>query len=336
MQTIPDQIIIRSFSKTANAEELKALNSWLKESPENLAHYAQMEEIWCSKEKITAEKIHIGWQELTVNLNNQPHKGELKNKHPRKAHFIYWARYAAAVFIGILISSTVWIITQKQTRPNIETVSLTQNIVYNHTGVQEIILPDSSKVWINENSKLTYPNDFSEGDRVVLLEGKAFFDISKNPEKPFVVSLKNLDVKVTGTEFFVESSSNETSVALISGGVNLVTKTNNDNSFNLKPGQIGTLDNLSGNLKIASVDTDYYVIWKDGVYRFNNEPLSKIIEMIEKRHNYIITVPNSLKNKKFTGRISTDDSIESILRIINKSFSINYKISGNRIDIREL
>lgn len=334
MQTIPDQIIIRSLSKTANAEELKTLNSWLKESPENLAPYAQMEEIWYSKENISTGKIHVGWQQLMTNLNH-PHKGEFKNKYSKKNLIPYWTRYAAAVFVGVLISSGLWVFNQKSVLSDQETSLFIQNVVYNRTGVQQVVLPDNSIVWINENSKLTYPNEFSENKRIVALEGKAFFDISKNPDKPFVVSLENLDVKVTGTEFYVESSSYETSVALISGGVNLVTKTNNDNSFNLKPGQIGTLDNLSGDLKINPIDTDYYVIWKDGVYRFNNEPLSKIIEMIEKRHNYIITAPNSLKNKKFTGRISTDDSIESILRIINKSYSINYKISGNKIEIRE-
>lgn len=335
MRTIPEQIILRSISKTATPVELKILNAWLKEAPGNIACYSQMEEIWYSKEKITQEEIRAGWQRLAAGLKNSPRKEDGIKNYARRSRLHTWGRYAAAVFIGVLISSALWVIYQNRGQTGHDSGLMVRNVVYNRTGVQQIILPDSSKVWINEDSKLTYPDVFPEGKRVVSLEGKAFFDVSKEPEKPFVVCLSSLDVRVTGTEFYIESSKRETFVTLISGGVNLATKNKRDNSFSLEPGQTGTLNNLSGEVEISSADIGYYVAWKDGVYRFNNESLGTIIGMIEKRYGYRINAPASLKDKKFTGRISVDDPIENILQTINKSYSIRYKVTGNKVEIRE-
>lgn len=336
MSIIPDEIIIRSLQQTASAEDVEILNHWLKEDRKNVAYYFQLEEIWSSKEKVSEEAIHENWKRLSIDIEALSNK-EMHPIQSRQSTGLNWLRYIAAVFIGICIASVIWM-NMPSRQYTQEPEVIVQNTVYNLTGVKSVLLPDSSEVWLNENTQITYPEKFSSNLRKVVLDGKAFFDIRKNQEKPFIVRTGITDVEVTGTAFLVESAQNEeTLVTLISGGVNLIHKDKDgkEEKTALIPGQQATINKSSGAIYITHVDTYYYIAWKDGIYRFNDEPLDKIIGSLAKRFDLNIQIASSLKNKRFTGRVTFEDNILDFLSTISKSYPIKYKITGNTIQIHE-
>jgi ferric-dicitrate binding protein FerR (iron transport regulator) len=333
MPTIPDDIIIRSLLLTATAQESERLNKWLKEDKRNAEYYFQLEEIWYSHEGSSAEAIRQGWEKLSCEIETLPRTCSL----PRKHSPLRWLRYAAAVSIGVLIASAVWINRPFNTRTE-SSQTVVQNIVYNHSGVQPITLPDNSQVWLNEGSKIVYPNQFDGKQRMVSLEGKAYFDIHKNPDKPFVVQIGKVLVEVTGTEFFVESASEEeTFVTLVSGSVrlNYTNKNGKNLSARLLPGQQAGIDPLNCDMEITDVDTSYYTEWKDGVYSFVDEPLEKIAGLVAKRYDLELYVAKSLRKKRFTGRVASDEDIEKLLITMGKSYPISYSIIGNKVNVYE-
>lgn len=336
MPSIPEEIIIRSIQKTANTEEMAILNKWLQKEEKNIAYYSQLEEIWCSQNKLPEKNFEKGWERLSSVIESRSLQSQFIQPS-QKTKLIAFLRYTAAVFIGVLIATLAW----KRipfAENSVSTALLVQHVIHNKTGVQSVWLPDDSEVWLNENSKLTYPDVFTEGKREVRLEGNAYFDIRKNPEIPFIVQVENLDIEVTGTEFFIEHQpAKETFVTLISGGVNLNYRNDNakEASAVLSPGEQAVINQLSGDIKIELLDTYYYSVWKDGVYRFDDEYLETISRLLAKRFDLDIYLSPGLKQKRFTGRITSEDNIQDVLIYLSKSYPIKYQITGNTIEIFE-
>lgn len=336
MLSIAEEIIIRSIRKIATPEELAILNKWLRKEEKNVAYYCQLEEIWNSGKSLSEEAVHSGWQILAGEIDARSQRCQPLIA-PLKKRKIGWFRYSAAVFIGVLIASAVWM-TLSDTLKEPQQHILVQNVVYNKAGVQSIVLPDHSEVWMNEDTRLTYPEKFTEEKRSVSLEGKAYFDIRKDPERPFTVRIGNVEIEVTGTEFFVESGLEEPSyITLISGGINLNYKDKEGKNLStpLVPGEQARINRLNGSVEIENIDTSYYIAWKDGTYRFTDEPLGRIVPLLAKHFDLDIHIAPSLKNKRFTGRVIPGENIEDVLNSIGKSYPIKYRISEGNIYIDE-
>lgn len=328
MLTIPEDIIIRYFQHTATEDESQHLHQWLREDEKNVELFCQLEEIWNSRHTIDETVIRNGWEKL----NNQMQPVEVGKKPTTRKRIPVWMRYAAAACIGILLVATLWLSSENGI------ISLgkpvVQNVVFNRNGVEMLLLPDSSRIWINENSKITYPEEFSKKERLVQLEGKAYFDISKDERKPFIVRMNKIDVEVTGTEFFIETTPLRTLITLISGSVQ-VKRNDINRSAGLTPGQEASITADKDDINITTVNTDFYVAWKDGTYRFDGEPFGEITKFLAWRFKLEITIDESLKEKRFTGRINSEESIQEVLDKINLSIPITYVITDEKATISE-
>ena len=246
-----------------------------------------------------------------------------------------WYRYAAAIVVGVVVASAIWL-----SLPNsfVQRQVLVQNVVHNINGTQLITLPDGSQVWLGESSRLTYPDEFIDKKRDVFLEGKAYFDIKTDPNKPLTVNCNSMEIEVVGTEFYVESMLETTpSVALISGKINLTCskKQGKDNFATLTPGNYATINCSTGEIDIKETDIEYYRGWKDGVYKFTDERLQTIASMLEKYYKIEIRIATSLNDKRFTGRIEGQKTIDVALKIINECYPIKYNTVDNILYINE-
>lgn len=328
---IPEDIIIRSIQKNATEEELRTLHKWLAESKENKAFYFQLEEIWATRQTLSKDSIQESWEMLVKQIEKQPQQHVI----PKNKRTIAWWHYAAAVLVGVVIASTIWLGLLTNESLNHSTI---QNMAYNNSGVQSIILPDQSEVWLNEKSCLAYPDQFKGKERLVALEGKAYFDIKNSHKKPFLVQIGEVSIEVTGTEFFVEAASQEEScVTLISGKVNLNYKDSNgkQTSTPLIPGEQAYINRLDSSIEIKTINTDYYVAWKDGTYRFTDERLEKITAILAQHYDLEIQVAPSVRDRRFTGRVRPNEDIEDVLRSIKSSYPISYRIRDKKIRITE-
>ena len=327
---IPEGVIIRSIQKNATEEELVALSKWLTESKRHTAFYFQLEEIWSARKILSRDSIQESWDMLAKQIEKQPQQPIISKKNYR----LTWWRYVAAVFIGVLIASTIWVaLLQKETLHR----TIVENVVYNSSGTQFIVLPDQSEVWLHEKSCLTYPDLFSGKKRFAALEGKAYFEVANNNDKPFILQAGDVIIEVTGTEFYVETfSEEESSVTLISGSVNLNYADNGKRvSVPLIPGQRAYINSVNATVDIEKVNTNYYLAWKDGTYRFTEERLERIGAMLMHHYDVDIHIASSFKNKCFTGRVGPNDKIEDVLRVIESSYPINYNITNGVISITE-
>lgn len=332
MSSVPENLIIRSIQKTATPEEEAQLYKWLLEDKKNVELYSQLDEIWSTKNSLSEQTIRDGWYSFQQKMESR--NREIPGSKLR--HAIPWLQYVAAVFLGIIISGITFYIVLNQRDPIPEIV--VQQVVYNKNGTQQILLPDHSEVWLNDNSRLTYPEVFSNQKRIVNLEGKAFFDVKKNIEQPFIVQTGEIEIEVTGTEFEIGSFDETTLlVTLISGGVNILAKdyTGNVSTTSLQPGQQAEVNKENSRIIVHEINTELYLAWKDGTYRFKDEPLERIVPFIAHHFNMDIQISASLKKKRFTGRVTPANTIEDVMLMFAKSHPVKYKRKENTLLISE-
>ena len=211
-----------------------------------------------------------------------------------------------------------------------ETTSVKENVIayqtlYVPAGQRaELILPDSTHVWLNARSKLVYPISFGKDIRQVELNGEAYFDVIHNEKQPFVVKTPQMDIQVLGTEFNVTaySSSSDFEVALLRGCIELSSPRLSSN-YRMKEKEHIRLQN---NKLISKDISDYdYFRWKEGLICFNNESVATIIEKLKLYYDIDIEVYNQkFINSRYTGKFRTKDGIEQVLRVLQIEHKCTY------------
>lgn len=190
----------------------------------------------------------------------------------------------------------------------------------------ELILPDSTKVWLNSHTRISYPLSFNSERREVKLDGEAYFSVAHNAEKPFVVQTKTFDVQVLGTEFnvFAYSESKEERIDLLKGSIELSGPAFGNKHLLMKPNQsVQIIDGVESGKTIADFD---YFKWKEGLICFNRESVANIIKKLELYYDTNITVTNSgFLNEKYSGKFRVKDGIEQVLKVLQMELKFTYK-----------
>lgn len=183
--------------------------------------------------------------------------------------------------------------------------------------VYKVILPDKTQVLMNADSKLTFPDRFEGSERVVKLEGEAFFSVTKDAHHPFVVESEKLRTHVLGTEFNLRAYPNSNPhVTLVSGQVQ-VDNLLNHQTVMMKPGQDVTIDRES-NFDVSTVDTEYYVQWKEGFFYFDNLPLVEVLRELGRWYNVDIQITdNSLMSYRLHFIADRGANIDQVVNNLN-------------------
>ena len=151
----------------------------------------------------------------------------------------------------------------------------------------KITLSDGTQVWLNENSRLTYPTVFRGKDRCVTLQGEAYFQVTHDDHHPFIVKAGGMETRVLGTEFNVNTSdASHPHVTLVEGSVEVSAIANNmvKEQKVISPGEDATVD-AHGDIKVEHVDTNDMVCWKDGIQLFDNASLREILIQLGSWYN---------------------------------------------------
>lgn len=248
-----------------------------------------------------------------------------KQTHCRKKrypiHIIkHAAGYAAAICITIL---STWMVMNDR-EPAEEMVTYEEFTT--PSGQRAMVkLYDGTTVWLNARSTLRYPNHFAREERKVELDGEAFFDVEHNEHKPFVVSTEKLDIKVLGTKFnvFAYKGREEFNTALLEGSVKVYERMNEEKALFMNPNECVELkDNKLVKRPMGNTD---FLLWKEGIYAFDDVPFEDIIKKFELYYDIVITVNNSkLMKYKFSGKFRQRDGVESALRTLRKVYYFTY------------
>ncbi|HOI30665.1 MAG TPA: FecR domain-containing protein [Melioribacteraceae bacterium] len=212
--------------------------------------------------------------------------------------------------------------------------SSSSNITWNekitNTGEKSILtFLDGTKITLNAGSKVRYPSNSDREIREIYLEGEAYFDVAKDPSRPFIVYSQNIATTVFGTSFNVQAfpDENEIMISLVEGNVK-VSRTNNnitEDLVYLKPEQQLTYSRKDDISRIEIFDLQESVGWKDNIIKFNDEPLLKAFTKLERFYGVKFELDNQSKaNLKITANFK-DDSFKTVAEVIKKLTGLKYK-----------
>lgn len=197
-------------------------------------------------------------------------------------------------------------------------------------GDYKVILSDGTTIYLNEKSVLRYPVEFT-GDRreVYLVQGEMYFDVAKNPVKPFVVHTLNGEIRVLGTQFNI-SLSDKVVTTLVEGSVEVC---NSDLCVTLKPHQQATFGKGSGPISIETVrDVEELICWKDNIFYFNDQTLEYILSKVSSWYGFDVRYEEpQFKNRRYYVYIDKYSDLNAVLASLSSVGSLQLRVEGTTI-----
>lgn len=203
-------------------------------------------------------------------------------------------------------------------------------------GEFRITLEDSTEVWLNADSRLTYPETFDGKQRRVSLEGEAYFKVAKDATKPFVVVSGSQEVRVYGTEFNVCAYSDEKDIrtTLVEGSISLRPINGNQSELMLTPGKQAIFDKAEETARVVSVDTEVITSWRTGVFVFEGQTMEQIIHSLSRWYNFDYEFRDATTAQTiFMGSIPKYSSFREVCDIFHKLGGMKLSQEGHKVII---
>ncbi|MBA4276391.1 FecR family protein [Flavobacterium sp.] len=196
-------------------------------------------------------------------------------------------------------------------------------------GQYNIVLADGTKVFLNAVSSIKYPTQFNGNQRVVELEGEAYFEVAKDRTKPFIVKSGNQAIEVLGTHFNVHAYDNEAVVktTLLEGSVAV---THKNQKAILKPGQQSNVSDNFNKIAIREVDTEAAIAWKNGRFKFDNADLKTVMRQLERWYGIKVEYRGDVSEVTFNGGTFRNKNLSEVLKVLELS-NIKFKVEGKTI-----
>ncbi len=303
--------------------EEKQLLNWVEESSENMKFFLE------EQQKLEIPTIQATYNSSIDNKWEKIKESLLADKYTPKTRAIYSRTKFIAIAASLVIGLVSYILINNRFAAD------EQKFVMVETRVGEkmnLTLPDGTEVNLNSKSKLTYPERFSKNERSLQLDGEAFFKVTHNAQKPFIVKTNVVNVKVLGTEFDLKAFPEEKVVnaTLVKGKIRLE-KEKDGKIFSLveiNPSERATYYADQDKIEVNKEDNlEKYIAWKDGKLVFMNAPIEEVVKKLELWYNVSVIVNSeSLKQAHFTMTFTTE-SIEQVLNLLQISYPIKYTIN---------
>jgi transmembrane sensor len=313
-------LIIKSLTGSLNDKEDEHLEAWLKETESNRTNYQKIRILW--------EQIGNSYEKTDFNQQAAKEKIRLKiqQAHTKNRIFRHRLRNLAAASILLLIGLGIYAFFALNSDKN-------NYLVYQSGNrVREIALPDSSRVWLNENSRLQVVKNYSGNQRRVVLKGEAYFEIKRNETKPFKVRAGNTIVKVLGTSFniLVERTSGNVCVTVKSGKVAFYRINSLKKNFILTQGTKGQYFAGDHELKTSTNNDPNYLSWKTGMLTFNDAPLKEVCKVLSEHYKTNVKTNIGDSSLLLTGSFQ-NETLEEILKTIELTLDIKSKSSNGEV-----
>ena len=207
------------------------------------------------------------------------------------------------------------------------------SVIVPEKGEYFVILSDGTKVWINSDSELEFPNRFGEDIREVKLKGEAYFEVTSDSRKPFYVLAGETKVHVLGTAFNVSAyrEDRQTEVALLRGKVSFDVK---DKVYVLVPGEIATLNRESGETIVRKGDVAAIVDWKAGRFNFEDMSLEELTVKLSRWYGVTFVFSDeAVKKLRFSGAMTKYRTLDYVLDMISKTTDVTFSLKENRVTV---
>lgn len=306
------------------------IKTWLKESPENIQLFKEIVDTKFLTEKKQAvyqpdaEKL---WGELMTRI--QPTRKKSKTV---VLQYLKYTAIAAAVVLAFTIGK-FWNPAVQISEEGIASADYA-TVITDAGQRSHMMLPDGTGVWLNSDSELKYESGFNDKNREVYIKGECYFEVAKNPKRPFIVHANDLQVKVYGTHFNVKESikQKQSEVTLVEGKVEVLSPDNQSLSY-LAPGEKLTMQGNKYSVKSAQ-NTDALIAWTRGILTFEDMPFEEVVDYLESWFGVAIHLDQALHdNHQYTFKVKTE-SLREVLELISVITPIQYKIDGEHVFIK--
>lgn len=313
---ITNDLLVKYLLGEATPDEAEAVETWAGEAPDNRNYLEQLRKVWETSRQLapvlTADET-AAWERFKSRVEKE------KTPVKRIKSSTSWLRIAA-IFIIIAGAATFFFFNNRE-KP-------VQNLVV-QAGNKTLIdtLSDGSVVTLNKHSSLSYPDRFEGGQRVVALNGEAFFSVTPNKAKPFLIKVADVTVKVVGTSFNIRSVNGTTEVIVETGIVEVIRK---NNVVQLKPKEKVVVKKDSAMYKAAETEK-LYNYYRTREFVCDNTPLWKLVAVLNEAYDANIVIgKDALRSLPLTTTFN-NESLDRILEIIRTTFDITVTHQDNKI-----
>lgn len=308
---VNETLIAKYLEGAATSNEQLLVEEWRNESELNEKEFEQYKAVWLASESIN----HTNNQQFDANAAWKKINPRLSSKKAKIINLRPWYGKAAIVFALCLLGYlTVNYLLNDENRIEI----------YSSFEKQTITLPDQSVVTLNKNSKLTYADSYSEKNRIVYLEGEAFFDVQHQANLPFIVKHKHIEVTVLGTQFYLNETNNSANVEVSVVKGKVAVKANNDEQTEiLTKGEKVDYSLIQKVLQKSQSENNNQQFWNTGELTFQKVRLNQLFAELEKHYQTKIAFEeDSFNSCLFSGRFNSK-SVEEILEQVKLSYEFS-------------
>ncbi|MDD2952125.1 MAG: FecR domain-containing protein [Parabacteroides sp.] len=312
------------------------LLQWLETDDAHMRHLSEMADCWAT--------AHVPLFAAGMKADFRKHFGTLADPvtpSPKNhwLNFRFLAKVAASVLILLSVGTASYYIGMRHDQPNSSILAYFETTT--PMGAQtKVVLPDQSVVWLNAGSTLRYGSDFNRDGRSVQLDGEAYFEVTRDSLKPFIVRSEKLDIKVLGTSFNVKAYGVDemTDVTLVSGKVNVSLRDEvvHAGDVTLTPNRKLSFNKETNKVRVSEVNAKAALSWMDGNLKFSEQPFMSIAKDLERKFNVRIRIESDpLRKEIFSGSFTRDYSLDQILREVDVEGKYVWTRSGDEIIIKD-
>ena len=350
-ESVPVEILERYIKGNCTPEEVEQVKTWYRSFERNDDYVSG---ISLAEEKALEERLY---NHILLNIGALTDQVKINSIEPdpgtHRSIFRTWYAIAGAAAV-VLIAGVTFLFTKyhpqfgvNETAANVTTKEI-QSVTNNSDQVYKAVLPDHSTVWLKPHSQLTYPEVFDAKSRMVTISGEGFFEVTKNPDCPFIINSRSLITKVWGTSFLVRDNDHSYSaeVSVMTGKVSVSVKTaynGNQPSLKLEKGEVMLYPhqkavylidkNLLKSQTEGVADENSMQIWKHVNLSFENKPIREIIPVLNEKFHVSIEVKNERINHYILNADMAGLNLPDVLEALKKSLNINYEISDSVIEL---
>ncbi len=319
---IDDELLVKYLLGESTVDENIAVEQWINKDEINQKYYNDFKTIWEESKQFAYKSTvdeEASWQRFRSRIQAVPtNKAEVKS-----INTFSWIKIAAMI---VIIAGAVVLGYKIFSNKEIKTLA-----VQSQSKVVTDTLPDRSIITLNKNSSISYPAKFNGGTRPITLQGEAFFKVTPNKSKPFIVHVNDVTVKVVGTSFNIKSINGNTEVIVETGIVQVI---KNDNTVELHPEERILVKKDDSILAKENETGTLYNYYRTKEFECDNTPLWKLVEVLNQAYDVNIVIQRKeLRNLPITTTFN-NESLDNILEIIRQTFNISVAKTGSQIILK--
>jgi transmembrane sensor len=318
---ITDDLLVKYMLGEATEEERQLVEAWMNSSDTNKKQFEDFKIIWEESKRLTTVSTldeDEAWKRFK-NRTSQPKQHALV----RPIRPTNWLRIAALFIIVIGAGYFGYKLFSEKPVQNI--------VVASHQTTLTDTLPDGSIVTLNKNSSLDYPSRFKNDTRTIALKGEAFFDVTPNKQKPFIIHVNDVTIKVVGTSFNVRSVNGITEVIVETGIVQVSRK---NKTVELRPKEKIKISTQDSSMVKDKEEEKLYNYYRSKEFVCDGTPLWKLVKVLNEAYDTNIVIENPKLRSLPLDTTFDNESLDRILEIISATFDIKVFKEKDRIILR--